>query len=326
MTNDLIVISSYPFSPASQDLVRQAAQTEVACITRTEEFLSRLKEAEIVCSLWLPDNWRKLAPHLRWIQCVGAGVDGLRSTGVLDVDSGVIVTTAAGIHATTISEYVFCSMLMFNRSWPQMVHLQDRHTWPLSTNWYHAGGRELVGQTLGIIGLGNIGRRVAQLAKAFGMHILATRFSAHHGEHDPDVDQLYPNQQLHELLKRSDYVVISVPLTPQTEKLIGADELRAMQPHAYLVNVARGQVIDEAALVRALTEKWIAGAGLDVVEQEPLPADSPLYSLPNVILTPHIAGVTVHYDRRLAVLFADNLHRYRTGQPLRNRYDPERGY
>jgi phosphoglycerate dehydrogenase-like enzyme len=215
---------------------------------------------------------------------------------------------------------------MFNRTWPEMVRLQDRHVWPRSANWYKLGGRELDNQTLGIIGLGSIGRRVAQLGKAFGMHVLATRRTVHGGESDPDVDQIYPMERLHDMLRQCDYVVLAVPLTAQTERLIGEAELRAMRPHTYLVNVARGQIVDEKVLIRALQEGWIAGAGLDVAEEEPLPSDSPLFSLPNVILTPHISGVSVHYDKRLTELFVDNLQRYRSNRPLRNLYDPVRGY
>ena len=181
-------------------------------------------------------------------------------------------------------------------------------------------------QTIGIIGLGRIGRRVAHLASAFGMRVLATSRSARSGDVDPAVHQLYPLQQLHELLQQCDYVVLAVPLTSETESLIGEAELRAMRPHAYLVNIARGRIIDEQALVRALREGWIGGAGLDVAAEEPLPADSPLYSMPNVILTPHISGVSVHYEQRLAALFADNLQRYRSGQALLNLYDSARGY
>ena len=132
MTDGLKVVSTFQFSPESQEMLRRAADADVLCLGRAEEFLQSLREAEIVCSYWMPNNWRELAPHLRWLQCSGAGVDGLRPTGVLDSDSGVIVTTATGIHATTISEYVFGSMLMFNRSWPEMVRLQDRHIWPSS--------------------------------------------------------------------------------------------------------------------------------------------------------------------------------------------------
>ena len=326
MTDERNVVSTFQFSQASLAILREAAQANVLCTANTEEFLARLRTAEILCSYWLPNNWRELAPRLRWLQASGAGVDGLRSTGILDAASGVIVTTAVGIHAATIGEYVFGSMLMFNRTWPEMVRLQDRHVWPRSANWYKLGGRELDNQTLGVIGLGSIGRRVARLGKAFGMHVLGTSRTVHSDEADLDVDQIYPLERLHDMLHRCDYVVLAVPLTAQTERLIGEAELRAMQPHTYLVNVARGQIIDEKVLIRALKEGWIAGAGLDVVEEEPLPPESPLFSMPNVILTPHISGVSVRYDKRLTELFADNLQRYRSNMSLRNLYDPTRGY
>ncbi len=334
MSNDIaegkplagIVMSTYQFSPEAQERLSEAAAKEIVCIKSAEDFMARLPEAEVVCSYWMPLSWRSHSPRLRWLQGSGAGIDGLAPTGVLDPANGIIVTTANGIHGTTISEYVLCSMLMFNRNWPEMVRLQDKHIWPRSAGWYNLLGRELDGQTLSIIGLGSIGRKIAQLARAFGMHILATRRSTQPGESDPDVDEIYPMDQLHAVLRRSDYIVLAVPLTKQTEHLIGEAELRVMKPNAYLVNIARGRVIDEAALIQALREHWIAGAGLDVASQEPLPEDSPLYTLPNVILTPHISGVSVHYGERLTALFADNLQRYRTGQPLRNRYDPARGY
>jgi phosphoglycerate dehydrogenase-like enzyme len=207
-----------------------------------------------------------------------------------------------------------------------MVHMQDQHIWPHSTHWYRLEGRELAEQTLGVIGLGSIGRKIAHLGKAFGMRVLATRRTVPDDAHEPNVDQLYPMARLHDLLGECDYIALAVPLTPETERLIGEPELRAMRPHAYLVNIARGRVIDEKVLIRALQEHWIGGAGLDVVEHEPLPSDSPLFTLPNVILTPHISGMSVHYGKRLAELFADNLRRYRSGQPLRNRYEAERGY
>ncbi len=326
MTDVLKVVSTFQFSPTSQAILREAAQAEVTCITNSEAFLTHLQDADILCSYWIPENWRNLAPRLRWFQCAGAGIDGLETTGILQADSGVMVTTAVGIHGVTIGEYVFGSMLMFNRTWPEMVRLQERNIWPRSANWYKLGGRELDNQTIGIVGLGSIGRRVAHLAKAFGMHVLATRRSLAPNEQEPNVDRLYPIAQLHDMLRECDYVVLAVPLTPETEHLIGEAELRSMRSHTYLVNVARGKVIDEKMLIRALKEGWIAGAGLDVTEEEPLPADSPLYTLPNVILTPHISGVSVRYDERLTEIFATNLRRYRADQPLHNRYDPQRGY
>jgi phosphoglycerate dehydrogenase-like enzyme len=325
VSTSLKVVSTFPFTPESQRMLKEAAATELIVVTTSDELSAYLADAEILCSYTIPVNWRALASRLRWLQFPGAGVDSLAPTGLLDVDSGVIVTTAAGIHATSISEYVFGSLLIFNWNWPQMVRLQDRHIWARSASWYHLGGRELMGQTLGIVGLGNIGRRIAQLGRAFGMPVLGVRRSAQ-GYQDPDVDQCFPPEQLHQLLRLSDYVVLSVPLTRETERLIGEAELQMMRRNAYLLNIARGRVIDEQALVRALREGWIAGAGLDVTEEEPLPPESPLYSMPNVVLTPHISGNSVHYDTRLAALFADNLRRYRTGQPLQNRYDPSRGY
>ena len=327
VSSSLKVVTTFPFTPESQQLLKEAAATESLVMTTADELSVHLPDAEILCSYFIPPEWRTLAPKLRWLQFPGAGVDSLTTTGLLDTNSGVIVTTAAGIHAETISEYVFGSMLMFNWNWPQMVRLQDDHVWARSATWYHLGGRELAGQTLGIIGLGHIGRRIAQLGHAFGMRVLGIRRSIHNsGEQESDVDQTFLPEQLHELLRLSDYVVISVPLTQETEKMIGEAQLRIMRNNAYLVNIARGHVIDEQALIQALREGWIAGAGLDVTEEEPLPAESLLYSMPNVILTPHISGNSVHYDARLAALFADNLKRYRSGQQLQNRYEPSRGY
>src|SRR5207302_11284019 len=141
------------------------------------ELAAALAKAEVLCGYEVPDNWRELAPGLRWLQFPGAGVDSLQPSGVLDAGCDLVITTAAGIHATTISEYIFGSMLLFNWNWPQMVRLQDNHVWARSATWYHLGGRELAGQTLGIIGLGHIGRRIAQLGHAFGMRVLGMRRS-----------------------------------------------------------------------------------------------------------------------------------------------------
>ncbi|EFH86853.1 D-2-hydroxyacid dehydrogenase [Ktedonobacter racemifer] len=326
------IVSRFGFSQTSLEKLRAAAQTDIHVIEDREEFNRSVKDAEIICG-FLPKNWREMAPRLRWLQSPAAGIDSLRENSILTPDSGVLVTTGSGIHVTNISEYVFGSMIMFNRAWPQLVDMQRRHAWPRNIELYFPETyqvpfreRELHGQTLAIIGMGNIGRRIAQVARAFGMRVLATRHSAKDGEQDPDVDQLFPQSRMLEVLQQSDYVVIAVPLTRDTEKLIGERELRAMQAHAYLVNIARGKVIDEEVLLRALQEGWIAGAGLDVTATEPLPAESPLYDLPNVILTPHISGATEHYEARLADLFSDNLRRYRAGQPLRNVYEHQRGY
>jgi len=320
------VVTTFRFSPASEEALGEAAGAPIRFAAH-DRLAASLAEADVLCSYDLPANWREVAPKLRWLQVPGAGVDSLRPKGLLDKDSKIIITSASGIHATTICEYVFGSMLLFNWNWPQMIRLQERHIWARSASWYKLGRRELVGQTLGIVGVGSIGRQVAKLGHAFGMRVLGMRHSLPaNGQADPDVDMYYSREQLHEMLGQSDYVVLSVPLTPATERLIGEAELRAMRPNAYLVNIARGRIVDEQALIRALKEAWIMGAGLDVTEEEPLPPDSPLFSMPNVILTPHISGHSVHYEQRLAELFADNIRRFRAGEALHNRYDPARGY
>lgn len=327
MSTGLNVVSTFRFSSASQQLLSEAAGAPILYASTDEELASHIANADVLCGYSLPANVRDIAPRLRWLQYPGAGVDALQPTGLLDAGSDIIITTATGISATTIAEYVFGSMLMFNWNWPQMVRLQDQHIWARSASWYNLGRRELVDATLGIVGLGNIGRRIAHIGRAFGMRVLGMRRTPQQdGELDPDIDNSFPREQLHDLLGQSDYVVVSVPLSAETEKLIGEAELRAMRQSAYLVNVARGRVVDEVALIRALREGWIAGAGLDVTVMEPLSSDSPLYAMPNVILTPHISGNSIHYDERLAALFADNLRRFRSGKPLLNRYDATRGY
>jgi phosphoglycerate dehydrogenase-like enzyme len=326
MPASLKVVTNFAFPSAIMDQIREAAQAEVIYLEDRTAFNEALAEAEIVCGTLPGGHWRELAPHLRWLQNPGAGVDHLLGSTIMAPDSGVMITTASGVHTHTISEYVFGSMVMFNRSWPEMVELQKQHLWPRPLPQGLLWSRELVDQTLGIVGLGSIGRRIAQLGRAYGMRVLASRASTRAGDTDPDVDGLFTSEQLREMLSQSDYVVIALPLTNGTRHLIGEAELRAMPAHSYLVNIGRGDIIDEPVLIRALREQWIAGAGLDVASQEPLPAESPLYDLPNVILTPHVSGGHERYAERLGKIFTDNLRRYRAGQPLRNRVDVQRGY
>jgi phosphoglycerate dehydrogenase-like enzyme len=326
MPDHLNVVSSYVFTPESEARLKAAINGGFATIRDRKDWPAMLHDADVYFGMRIPDNWREVAPRLRWIQYPAAGIDRLRNHPILQPDSGVLFTTARGTHVHQIGEYVLCSMLMFNRSWPHMLQLQQQHKWPDRETGQTLRERELFGRTLGVVGFGHIGRQVAQLARAFGMRILATSSSTPEHAQDPEADQLYPLARLHDLLHESDYVVISVPLTNKTEKMIGEAELRAMRPQAYLVNIARGQVIDEKALIRALRENWIAGAGLDVYSQEPLPATSPLYELPNVIMTPHLAGGSEHVEERLLELFIENLQHFRAGQPLRNQYNPAKGY
>ena len=260
----------------------------------------------------------EVAPHLRWIQLTSAGADRLLSSGF--IESGIAVTTVSGLHATPIGEYVLCVMLMFAKGAPGFLRAQSRH------EWLRYMPRELRGATVGIVGMGHIGEEVARLAKAFGCRVVATRRSVTAATSDELADELLPPAQLTRLLERSDYVVLAVPLTPETRGMIGAAELRAMKADAVLVNIARGPVVDEPALVDALREHRIAGAALDVFEREPLPEDSPLWDLDNVVISPHVSGGTEIYNQRAVDIFADNLRRYLAGEPLRNVVDPARGY
>jgi phosphoglycerate dehydrogenase-like enzyme len=279
-----------------------------------------LAEAEVLfTSPLMPPDIAGRAPKLRWVQLTSAGIDRMLD-GEL-AQSGVAIATASGIHAVPIGEYVMGVMLAFAKGLAGAVRAQAERTW----RPYLA--EELYGKTVGIVGLGAIGGYVAKLAKADGMRVLAIRRSARkRGMGIPDVDELLPPSELGQLLSEADYVVIAVPLTSESEGLIGERELRAMKPTARIINIARGPVIDELALVLALKEGWIAGAALDVFQQEPLPPDSELWGLDNVILTPHISGGTPIYMERAVELLCDNLRRYVAAEPLRNVVDLQRGY
>lgn len=269
---------------------------------------------EIAGKLRLAD----VAPRLKWIQLTSAGADRLLNSGF--IEDGVTVTTVSGLHATPIGEYILTAILMWTKGSAQAMRAQLKH------EWTRFAPRELHGKTVGIVGAGHIGAEAARLAKAFGCRVIGTKRSTTAETSEPYADLIVPPGELHRLLGESDFVVLSVPLTPETRGMIGEKELRAMKPGAVIVNIARGPVIVEAVLIQALREGWIAGAALDVFDQEPLPADSPLWEMENVILTPHISGGTEIYNERAVEIFAGNLRRYLAGEPLENVVDPARGY
>ena len=291
-------------------------------------------QTEVLYTYHVPDDIMELASNLRWVQLHSAGADHVLNSPLMA--SNVALTTSSGIHATPIAEYVFASLLAHRWRVPHWTRCQREGEWP-SGRWDLYARPELRGSALGILGYGSIGREVGRLARAFGMQVLALRRTAGRVDQgyvpadtgDPRrvvPERIYGSDDLHEMLGECDYVVIALPLTPDTEHLIGEAELRAMKPGAYLVNIARGGIVDEAALVQALREGWIAGAGLDVFEEEPLPADSPLWDLENALISPHVAGFTPRYDERAASLFVENLARYLAGERLLNLVDKEQGY
>ncbi len=307
--------------------------SQVTCRT-PEEMLPYLEEPEVLYTYhadFLPEQ----APNMRWVQLSSAGVNHLLGKPIMQSD--IIVTTSSGIHAVPIAEYVFGSMLAFARKFPLALSYQWKGEWP-KDRWKHLLGSELRGSTIGIVGYGSIGREVGRLAKAFGMTVLASKRSPKRTQDtgytlpkagDPKmqhVDGVFGPGDIEEMVSQCDYVVVALPLTPETEGIISEGVLRAMKPTAYFVNISRGEVVDEPALIRALKEGWIAGAGLDVFTQEPLPDDSPFYELQNVILTPHISAATAVYNDRITDLFAENLRRYLAHEPLLNQVDKQRGY
>lgn len=274
------------------------------------------------------------APRLRWVQLNSAGADHILNHALFK--AGVTFTTTSGLHAINIAEYVMASILAWSRHLHILLDYQRRAEWPGEARETRFTPRELRGAVLGVVGYGSIGREVGRLACALGMQVLALKRHPHQrrdtgfslvGDTEGCLPTaVYAPDQLLHMLPRCDYVVLAAPLNVETYHMIGERELRAMKPTAYLVNIARGAVIDEAALIRALQEGWIGGAGLDVFEQEPLPADSPLWRLANVILTPHTAGFSPHYDERAIEILVQNLQRYLDGRPLLNVVDAALGY
>jgi phosphoglycerate dehydrogenase-like enzyme len=247
---------------------------------------------------------------MRWFHAFVAGLDHpvFRSLA----ERGVVVTNSAGFNAVPIAQYVLAMMLRHAKNIPAWEAAQRERA------WRRVESDELTGRTVALIGTGSIGREVARLSHAFGMRVLGMR---RRPEPIAAVDQLFPPEALHALLSEADYVVVAVPLTPATAGLIDAAAFAAMKPSAYLINVARGPIVVEAALIDALAEGRIAGAALDVFDEEPLPPESPLWSMENVIVTPHNSAASPRSLDRGARMFIDNLRRYAAGEPLLNVVD-----
>lgn len=259
------------------------------------------------------------APNLRWQHTPSAGVEHiLRSP--LFLERNIVLTNSAGVYAVPIAEFVMTFILNHAKQFAALRSLQAQHRWQQNIGLEFT---ELTDARLLIIGAGSIGQAIATRASAFGMHVWGTRRRV---EPLPGFERVVGDQEWRSLIPAADYVVVAVPLTPQTKGMIDAEVLRSMRSSAYLINIARGAVVDEAALLAALEAGWIAGAGIDTFETEPLPADSPLWALPNVTVSPHCSGFSPYNDRRIVDLFLDNLQRYRSKQPLKNLVDRDAGY
>lgn len=275
-------------------------------------------------------------PSLKWIQSHFAGIDTLLESQI-GKTPGIFITSLSGAAASQSAEYALGMILALSRQMPRLWVMQQRKEWP-ADRWGKFPPVEIRGSTVGLVGYGSLNRELARLMKPMGAKILAAKLNARRpqdegytpeGLGDPQgdlFDRLYPFQALNSMLMLCDFVVVAVPLTPRTRKMIAKSEFEAMKPGAFLVNLSRGGIVDETALVEALESRRLGGAALDVFDTEPLPVSSPLWTEPNVIITPHIAGISRNYLERGIEMFKANLTRYVEGEPLLNLYDPDKGY
>lgn len=279
------------------------------------DFLARVGEIEVLFALRPPRGHWAGASRLRFIQILGAGVDALLPAP--DLPAAVRIANGRGISGGVMAEHALAWMLHFARRVPRNAQQQARHEWRM----YAPGSLE--GGTLGILGMGAIGQALAERAKAFGMRVLGTQRTP---RACPWADEVLGPEATERVLSESDFVVVILPLTPETKGSLGAAVLEKLRPEAVLVNMARGGIVDEVALATMLREERLRGAALDVFDEEPLPASSPLWDVPNLVVTPHVAGFSRDYLPQSFAIFADNVLRLERGDPLHNEIDRARGY
>lgn len=317
----LQVVVTAPLSEQQLERLRAAAPDVDIRLTTAEESERYLPTADAIVGWRLTAEQIERAPRLRWLQMSGAGVDGAELTTLATRD--VVVTNMSGVHAVNIGEHVLAMMLAFARQLPRLIRAQIARTW--SDSNLRGGVFELHGQQLVVVGLGDIGLQVVELAQPFGLRVIGVRRRSL-DQTIPGLDRITDLAGLPAALRSADHVVIALPLTHRTRHLFDAEMLAQMKPTAYLYNIGRGAIVDTAALIDALYNGRLAGAGLDVTDPEPLPADSPLWSMENVIITAHTSGATPRYwDRGLAVL-EENIRRFAAGEPLVNVVDLAEGY
>ena len=283
-----------------------------------------LDDADILFTWSLRPDQLKRAARLRWIHCPAAAVNTLISPEL--VKSRIVLTNGRNVHGAVVAEHVLALIFAIAKNLPYAIRLQARRIWgPELMSTENARPKEVAGTTLGLIGVGSIGGQVARSAAALGMRVIATRRDI--GKPMPEgVSKVFAADELLKMLAESDYVVLAVPVTHSTEKIVNAGALAAMRSSACVVNVGRGALLDEIALIDALRSKKIAAAALDVFEKEPLPKDSPLWEMENVLITPHTAGLTGKLWERQYEIFSENLKRFSDGQPLLAVVDKQNGY
>ena len=299
--------------------------SEVVRFRGAEEFVENVDDADILLT-WgaltsgvdLVQNFCATAPSLKWIHVLNAGVDKIATPEVLRRD--LKISNTRDVHGEPTSEYVMTFILCFLKSFHYLFRYQSRRQWV----WYAGRKRELAqGKTVGILGLGSIGTSIARKCREFGMRVVATKRRPIDSEW---VEHVYPATELESLLRESDFVVCIVPLSQATEKLMGKKEFKQMKKSAYFINVGRGKTVDEEALVEALRDGEIAGAGLDAFVTEPLPEDSPLWDMDNVIISPHTSADAVGYIDKAVGIFRNHLKLFMKDEPLPYEVDKTWGY
>lgn len=293
---------------------------QVVRTSTMDETLAAVGDAEIFFghpSIPLTDA----APVLRWIQAPSAGVEHIVKIPAI-LERGITVTNSRGAHGPSIGEHAIALLLAMTRELHTCFTQQAEHNW--TRDILYKTNREVMGMTMGILGYGALGRGIAQRAAGFELNLLAVDARAVEGH--PFIDEVWPPSRLPEMLELADVIVVATPLTAETRNLLDAEALARMKPDSYLIVVSRGGIVDEAALEAALRGGKLAGAALDVTETEPLPADSPLWDVPNLILTPHTAGASAPKERRVVEIFRENIVRYVAGDPLLNVVDPVTGF
>ncbi|MDR3332115.1 MAG: D-2-hydroxyacid dehydrogenase [Synergistaceae bacterium] len=302
------------FTNAHVEQIASACGGKVSRFLSEEELLKSGVQAEILFT-WggtgdMPVAYCRQNERLKWFHSFSAGMDPVMRSEIASLP--IVISNSSGIHARIIAESVMGYILAFNRTFPFMFQKQREHVWGKGLT---RDPVEAFGKTVGIVGAGAIGTAVAKIAKAFDMRTIGLRRNP---QPVPCYDEVLRNDQLDNLLAKSDYVVVSVPLTPETRHMIGEDQLSKMKPGALLVNVARGGVLDQEALIRALSAGTIAGAALDVTDPEPLPPDSPLWNMENVILTPHMSADAPILSQLAVDFFCGSLKCYLAGEPVPN--------
>jgi phosphoglycerate dehydrogenase-like enzyme len=320
-TIDILIITEniFPMIEEYREIIKVASPGITLTVASSKEITEEmLQKAEVIFG-WPQQEQLKIAVNLKWLHLPSAGADGYTDYELYCNKEEIQISNSSGVFGLPIAEHIFAMILSHNHN------LQDYAYHKAEKKWHRIHStKDFYNSTIGIIGLGDIGTEVAKRAKAWGARVLAVKRTI---SSTPEyVDQLYSLEDIDEVLKQSDYIVLSLPNTTKTVGIISEQKLRLMKPDAFLVNIGRGVLIDQEALIKALQEGWIAGAGLDVTEPEPLPEDSILWELPNVIITPHASGSSPTNDQRKFNIFYQNLLRYMDDKPLENTVDFTEGY